>query len=137
KPGGYAVGETDTWQFAQFGDGVFAVSRNVQPQTVADITVANSHFADLAGAPNNATSVARVNDFLMMGKDFTVHWSAFNNPTDWTPDVGTQAGNQPLDQERGEIISIVGLDYAAIFQERGVRRAAYVGPPVIWDFGQD
>lgn len=137
KPGGYSVGETDTWQFAQFGDGIFAVSRNVQPQTIADITVANSNFADLAGAPVNATAVARVGDFLMMGKEFTVHWSAFNDPTDWTPDAGTQAGNQVLDQERGEIIAIVGLDYAAIFQERGVRRAIYVGPPVIWDFGQD
>jgi hypothetical protein len=95
-------------------------------------------FANLAGSPpSGATSVARVNDFLWMGKGFTVHWSAFNDITVWTPSAATQAGNQELDQERGEIMSLIGLDYAAIFQERGIRRAIYVGPPVIWDFGQD
>lgn len=136
KAGGYAVGGSDTWQLAQFGNNVVAVSRNVAPQSYTMGTSVD--FADLAGSPpSGATSVARVSDFLWLGKDFTVNWSGFNNITTWTPDPGTQAGNQQLDQERGEIIALVGLDYAAIFQERGVRRAIYVGPPVIWDFGQD
>ena len=73
----------------------------------------------------------------MMGKDFTLHWSAFNNIQDWTPDDATQAGNQLLDQEQGEIQTIIGLDYAVIFQERAIRRAIYVGPPIKWDFGQE
>ena len=136
KAAGYSLLSTDTWQFAQFGDNVVAVARSESPQRYVMGT--STDFADLAGSPpSGATSVARVNDFLWMGKDFTVHWSAFNDIADWTPDVATQAGNQELDQERGQIISIIGLDYAAIFQERGVRRANYVGPPVIWDFGQD
>jgi hypothetical protein len=136
--GGYTVGAEDTWQFAQFGNNVVAVTAEEVPQHF-DMSVGPVvDFANLGGSPpSGATSVARVNDFLMMGKGFTVHWSAFNDVEDWTPSVATQAGNQELDQERGEIISIVGLDYAAIFQERGVRRAIYVGPPVIWDFGQD
>ena len=136
--GGYSVGGSDTWQFAQFGDTVIAVSRNVAPQVFNMTVQPVVAFDDLGGSPpSGATSVARVGDFLWLGKDFTVHWSAFNNAADWTPDPGTQAGNQELDQERGEIMSIIGLDYAAIFQERGIRRAIYVGPPVIWDFGQD
>jgi hypothetical protein len=137
KGGGYALGSSDTWQMAQFGNNVVAVSRNVAPQrfVMQPVPVA---FADLAGSPpSGATSVARVGDFLMMGKAFTVYWSGFNDITTWTPSVATQAGTQALDQERGEIISIIGLDYAAILQERGIRRAIYVGPPVIWDFGQD
>src|SRR5690606_37916337 len=36
--GGYSVGASDTWQFAQFGDNVIAVSRNVAPQ-VFNMTV--------------------------------------------------------------------------------------------------
>jgi hypothetical protein len=136
--GGYTVGSSDTWQMAQFGDNVVAVTRNENPQVFDMSANPIVAFADLTGSPpTGATSVARVNDFLMMGKEFTVHWPAFNDITDWTPDPATQAGNQELDQERGEIISIVGLDYAAIFQERGIRRAIYVGPPVIFDFGQD
>jgi hypothetical protein len=134
--GGYSLGSSDTWQFAQFGDNVVAVARAEDPQHYVIGTSVD--FANLAGTPpSGATCVARVNDFLMLGKEFTVHWSAFNDIEDYTPDPATQAGNQELDQERGEIISIVGLDYAAIFQERGIRRAIYVGPPVIWDFGQD
>lgn len=135
--GGYSLGSSDTWQMAQFGNNVVAVTRNENPQ-VFEMLAVPIDFADLTGSPpTGATSVARVSDFLWLGKGFTVHWSAFNDISDWVPDPGTQAGNQELDQERGEIISLIGLDYAAIFQERGVRRAIYVGPPVIWDFGQD
>lgn len=138
QAGGYTVGSSDTWQFAQFGNNVVAVTRNEAPQHFDMGASPIVAFADLSGSPpTGATSVARVNDFLMMGEGFTVHWSAFNDIEDWTPDATTQAGNQELDQERGEIISIVGLDYAAIFQERGIRRAIYVGGSIIWDFGQD
>ena len=137
KGGGYAVGGSDTWQGAQFGDNVVFVSRNEDPQHI-EMGVPLATFDDLAGSPpSGATSVARVGDFMMMGVGSTVHWSAFNNCKDWVPDPGTQAGNQPLDQEQGQIQTIVGLDYAAIFQDRAIRRAIYVGPPVIWDFGQD
>jgi hypothetical protein len=136
KPAGYSLGTTNTWQGAQFGNNVVFVSGTENPQHYE--LGASVVFADLAGSPPaNATSIARVNDFLMMGKGFTVHWSAFNDVADWVPDTATQAGNQELDQEQGEIMSILGLDFAAIFQERAVRRAIYVGPPVIWDFGQD
>jgi len=135
KVGGYSVSTGDWWQFEQFGSYVVAVARSTAPQ-VYQIGV-SSVFANLGGSPPQATSVARINDFLMMGKDFTVHWSAFNNITDWTPSATTQAGNQLLDQAQGKIQCIVPGEYAAIFQERAIRRAIYVGPPVIWDFGQD
>lgn len=135
KSGGYTLATEDWWQMEQFGDYVVAVARATAPQ-VYQIGV-STDFADLAGSPPQATSVARINDFLMMGKDFTVHWSAFNNITDWTPSATTQAGNQLLDQAQGKIQCIVPGEYAAIFQERAIRRAVYVGPPVIWDFGQD
>jgi len=136
KAGGYTVGSSDTWQFAQFGDNVAAVTASSAPQHYVMGTSVD--FANMAGGPpNNATSVARVGDFLWMGKAYTVYWSAFNNCLDWAPSTVTQAGSQQLDQERGEIMTLIGLDYAAIFQERGVRRAIYVGSPVVWDFGQD
>src|SRR5262245_33443940 len=134
--GGYTVSSEDTWQFAQFGDNVVAVTAAENPQHY--IMGTSTDFADLAGSPPaGATSVARVSDFLWMGKLYTVYWSAFNDCTDWVADPVTQAGSQELDQERGEIMCLVGLDYAAIFQERAIRRAIYVGPPVVFDFGQD
>lgn len=135
--GGYALGASDTWQNAQFGNHVVFVSRNADPQ-VFEMGVPGETFDDLGGSPpSGATSVARVGDFVMMGVGHTLHWSAFNNVSDWVPDAGTQAGNQELDQEQGDIQTIIGLDYAAIFQDRAIRRAIYVGPPIVWDFGQD
>lgn len=136
KSGGYTVATDAWWMFEQFGDYVVAVATGAAPQVFQMGT--SSAFSDLGGSPpSSADSVARVNDFLMLGKDFTVHWSAFNDITDWTPSATTQAGNQLLDQAQGHIQTIVGGDYAVILQERAIRRALYVGPPVIWDFGQD
>jgi len=136
KAGGYTVGSSDTWQFMQFGDNVIAVTTSSAPQHYVMGTSVD--YANLAGGPpSGATSCARVGDFAWLGKAYTVYWSAFNNVTDWAPSTVTQCGSQQLDQERGEIISLIGLDYAAIFQERGIRRAIYVGSPVVWDFGQD
>lgn len=136
KGGGYSVGSSDTWQFAQFGNNVVAVTTSSAPQLY--IMGTSALFANLGGSPpTGATSVARVSDFMWMGKDYTVYWSAFNNVADWVASSVTQAGSQQLDQERGQIMCLIGLDYAAIFQERGIRRAIYVGSPVIWDFGQD
>lgn len=134
--GGYSISVDAWWQFEQFGNYVVAVAPGQAPQ-VYQMGV-SSAFANLGGSPpSGASCAARINDFLMMGKDFTVHWSAFNNITSWSPSVTTQAGNQALDQAQGKIQAIVGGEYAAIFQERAIRRAIYVGPPVIWDFGQD
>jgi len=136
KAGGYGVGSSDTWQFMQFGDNVIAATKNHPPQHYVMGTSVD--FADLAGTPpTGATSCARVGDFAWLGKAYTVYWSAFNNCTDWVASAVTQAGSQQLDQERGEIMCLIGLDYAAIFQERAIRRAIYVGTPVVWDFGQD
>jgi hypothetical protein len=136
KAGGYTVGTDEWWGFEQFGDYVVAVAAGEAPQ-VYQMGV-STDFANLAGSPpSGATSVARINDFLMLGKDFTVYWSAFNDITSWAASATTQAGNQELDQSQGKIQTIVGGQYAAIFQERAIRRAIYAGPPVIWDFGQD
>jgi hypothetical protein len=135
KVGGYTVAADKWWQFEQFGDYVVAVAAANAPQVFQMGT--SSAFANLAGSPPQATCVARVNDFLFMGNDFTAYWSGFNNITTWTPSATTQAGTQLLDQSQGKIQTIIGGEYAAIFQERAIRRAVYVGPPVIWDFGQD
>ncbi len=135
KAGGYALAVDAGWQFDQFGDYVVAVAPGHAPQ-VYQIGV-SSLFADLGGSPPQATCLATVGDQLLLGLGRTVYFSAFNDITDWTPSAATQAGSQVFAQESGLVQAIVGLDYAAIFQERAIRRGVYVGPPLIWDFGQD
>jgi hypothetical protein len=135
KVGGYTLTGENWWQFAQYGNYVVAVAPGTPPQ-VYEMGV-SALFADLAGSPPLATSVASVSEFLLMGLGATLSWSAFSNITDWTPSTTTQAGTQDFRQEYGYIQAIVGGEYGVIFQERAISRAIYVGPPLIWDFGQD
>lgn len=135
KSGGYSVSTDRAWVFAQLGDYVVAVAENNAPQ-VYQLGV-SSLFANLGGSPPQFTTIARVGQFLMGGLGAYVKWSAFNNPASWTISAATQCGEQSLDQAGGAVRAIVGGEYATIFQERQIRRAVYIGPPVIWDFGQD
>jgi len=135
KSGGYGALADETWQFEQFGD--FIVAATVGEDTQVYELGASTDFDDLSGAPAQFSSVWRHGDFLFGAEGITVYWSAFNNITDWTPDVGTQAGAQGLDQAGGAVMGGTIGEYGAIFQENHIRRVTYVGPPVIFDFEQD
>lgn len=128
------------WQFAQFGNRVIAVSKNTTPQYY-DLGV-SSLFADLPGTPPKARAIAQVRDFIFMGSliesdgtqyEYRVRWSGFNDSEDWTTDPGgTQADFQDLDAQYGEVMAIVGGEYATVFQQRAITRFTYVGPPAVW-----
>ena len=85
--------------------------------------------------------MAQVRDFVMLGSltegsteyQYRVRWSGFNDSTDWTTDPGgTQADFQDLEAQYGEVMAIVGGEYATIFQQRAITRLTYVGPPAIF-----
>jgi hypothetical protein len=81
-----------------------------------------------------ATSAARVNNFIMTGFLDEIKWSGFNLPEDWTISEVTQAGEAEVNRpELGEITGIQGGVVNYIFQEFGVSRLTYVGPPKVWD----
>lgn len=135
----YAASRELPWQFAQFGNYVVGVTKNTAPQ-VYQLGV-STLFADLAGSPPKARTVAQVRDFLMLGSivsgsneyQYRVQWSAFNDIEDWTVDPGgTQADYQDLEAQYGEVMAIVGGEYATIFQQRAITRMTYVGPPAIF-----
>ena len=89
--------------------------------------------------PPTATKCARVGDFVMLGdisggEPNKIQWSSFNNPGgDWTPSRLTQAGFAFLPKEYGKVQQIVGGRSAIVFQERGISRLNYVGPPQVWN----
>ena len=87
-------------------------------------------------------NLARVGPFLMTGglvsstsfiNPRAFSWSGFNAPEDWTVSELTLAGFAFIETPHlGRITAIVGARTPMIFQERGITRINYVGPPKIW-----
>jgi hypothetical protein len=131
-----AIGDGEMWDFCQFNDFIIATSTGNAPQYLSDIDSDNTWSA-LGGSPPNAKRCAKVGDFLMLGNITSVpnriQWSAFNSPTaSWSASRLTQAGSADLPLEYGPVQRIVGGRYALVFQEYGISRLSYVGPPLVW-----
>lgn len=130
--GGYTLGASEFWDFAQFGTRIVAVALAENPQSYVIGT--STLFANLAGSPPKASTMAVVRDFLVLGGITTqrnlVQWSDINDPEQWATG---QAGSQEL-PEGGAVIRIIGGDVGYVFQEAAISRMTYVGPPFIFDF---
>lgn len=131
---GYNVSE---WEFCYFGDFVIAVAAGEAPQVI-DLSAGSPAFAPLAGSPPNASRVAVVGDFVMLGgldaNERLIQWSGYNNHTIWDANGSTayQADSQ-LIFTGGAVQKIVGGPVGYVFQEREIRVLEYVGPPVIFN----
>lgn len=130
------LGQNEAWDFTQYNNFIIATGNNNSPQYLSNVNTDTS-WSDLPGSPPQAKRCARVGDFLVLGNEPTaasrITWSSFNNPTaSWAPDRISQSGNATLPIHLGAIQRIIGGRYATIFQERGVIRLTYVGPPTVW-----
>jgi hypothetical protein len=136
--GGVAYSAVDAplnWQFAQFNNFVFAVQSNTVPQ-VFDLTISTS-FADLAGTPPNASYIAIIGRFVVLGgllaSAYRVQWSDLDNTTEWTPGVG-QSDFQDL-PDGGIVRGIAGGDqFGIIFQDQSIRSMIFApGSAVVFE----
>ena len=127
------------WQFTKFGNRVIGANIS-DPLQFWDLSV-SAAFADLAGSPPQAATIATVRDFVMLGNisglgaNF-VQWSGFNNSELWTPSIATQSDFQELFGRGGKVQRIVPGEYGIIFLEHSIFRADYAGPPVIFQFDE-
>lgn len=131
-----SLGAGEAWDFARFNDFVVATGSGNSPQALTNID-SDTSWSNLGGSPPTAKRCARVGDFLMLGNLATdpagIAWSSFNSPaTSWSADRGTQAGSATPHPEFGAVQKIIGGRFALLFQERGISRLSYVGPPVVW-----
>jgi hypothetical protein len=149
RPGGYATALDQRWAGVLFGDRV--VMTNFADPMQSFRLGTDAAFADLAAAAPRARHLAIVRDWLVAGNTFDgtdgaqpqrVWWSAIDDPTSW-PAPGSaaaaaaQSDFQDLVGGAGWVQGIVGnLGTAdgAVFQERGIVRMNYVGPPAIFAF---
>lgn len=132
KSGGYAADPDWVWSFAQFGNNIIASARGVATQVFQLGT--SSLFANLANAPE-ADCVFRIRQHVFACQGRTVNVSGFNDSTAWTPDPATQAFQNTVGQDAGLIVTGIGGEQGALFQERGIVRLAYQGgtAPFIFD----
>lgn len=146
KASGYALGPTDRWDFAKFGNRVYAVTLNeaMQQHVIGSPTV----FQDVPQFAPRARHIETVGNFLMTGNIYdpldgpqpdAVSWSAIQNGLLW-PDLTTddaaqvQAGKQALEGNGGAVQDVVSAaEVGCVFQERAIHRFDYHGSPAIFE----
>jgi hypothetical protein len=129
--GDYATADTNRTRFAQFGNLCLATNFADDIQSV-DMTTAN-HFDALGGSPPRAKFLTTFRDFVVAGATDTslaeIRWSAINNAAGWTK--GVDQSDAQLLPDGGFVQGFAVSDTLTVFQQRKIRRMAYVGPPLI------
>lgn len=125
--GGYTTADNDLWDFAQYGNFVFATNGTNNPQYFELGT--STLFADVPDSPPIARFCEGVRDFVLLGRLSTgqnyVQWSEINDPESWG--IGINQGDvQPI-PTGGRVMGIVGGEYAIVFMETAIHRFTYTG----------
>ena len=131
-PGGYTATDSTRWRSAQFGDRAIFVNGQEPPQYIE--MSSGSAFADLPGSPGVAQHIAQYSEFLFLGNTGSsgaeLKWCSIGDSDVWTANVNQ--ANAQVFPDGGEIRGLIGGNESLIiFQEKTIRRALYVGPPLI------
>lgn len=128
-----ALTATTQWQFAQFGNLVFATQANA-PLQVFDLS-SSTAFADCGGSPPQAAYISVVGRFLvlsgLLSQPYRIQWSGLNATTTWTSGVNSSDFQDFPDG--GIVRGVAGGEFGVIFQDQAIRRMSYVpGSPLIF-----
>ena len=134
--------DRDRWASVQFEDRLILANLN-NPMQVWNLNgQPDSKFADLSPSAPRASKLAVVRDFVFAGDTwdiddgfvpFRVRWSGLRRPTEWDYSATTQADFNDF-PDAGNVMGIVGGNYATILCEKGIYIGTFVGPPVIFQF---
>lgn len=113
------------WQFAQFGNLVFATQANVVLQ-VFDMNSPTT-FTDNSGGPPQAAYISVVGQFLVLSGllsfPYRMQWSALGDTTGWTAGLN-QSDFQDF-ADGGLVLPVAGGEYGVIFQQSTIRQMTY------------
>ena len=128
-----ALSANANWQFAQFGDIVFATQQNVVLQAYA--MSSSTAFANQAGSPPQAAYIAIVGQFVvlsgLLSAEYRIQWSGLDDPTNWSAGLN-QSDFQDF-PDGGLVRGVGGGEYGVIFQDTAIRAMVYApGSPVIF-----
>lgn len=120
------VSSSANWQFAQFGNLVFATQAN-EPLQVYNLS-SSSQFADNSGSPPQAAYIAVVGRFLvlsgLLSTPYRIQWSALNDTTGWTS--GTNSSDYQDFADGGIVRGVAGGEFGIVFQDQAIRRMSYI-----------
>lgn len=135
--GAYATDSSGGWSFTQFNDFVIAVNGVDAPQKFELGT--DTNFSALAGSPSISRFVATIRDFVWMGRVTSaqnrVKWSGIADPESWAISQITLADEQDI-ADGGYIMGLTGGEAGLVLQRNAIKRATFVGPPVIFQFDE-
>lgn len=128
-----ALSATAQWQFAQFGNLVFATQANAVLQ-VFDLS-SSAAFANCAGSPPQAAYISVVGRFLvlsgLLSNPYRIQWSGLNATTTWTSGVNSSDFQDFADG--GIVRGVAGGESGIVFQDQSIRRMSYLpGSPLIF-----
>jgi hypothetical protein len=128
-----SLSSASQWQFAQFGNLVFATQANA-PLQVFDLS-SSTAFADCAGSPPQAAYISVVGRFLvlsgLLSQPYRIQWSGLNATTTWTSGVNSSDFQDFPDG--GIVRGVAGGEFGIIFQDQAIRRMSYIpGSPLIF-----
>lgn len=132
------------WHFEKYNEWIIATNYADAPQVLQGLTAAN--YIDLGGSPPKAKYVVFSNGHLMffyLNEGGTVDprkviWSAYENVENYTKSVTTRSDSKVLRASKGKITGAVKLGGAvAIFHERSITTAWYMGAPVAFDWNEN
>lgn len=128
-----ALSANAQWQFAQFGNLVFATQANAVLQ-VFDLS-SSTAFANCAGSPPQAAYISVVGRFLvlsgLLSNPYRIQWSGLNATTTWTSGVNSSDFQDFPDG--GIVRGVAGGEAGIVFQDQSIRRMSYVpGSPLIF-----
>lgn len=143
-PLAYSTVSTERWDFAQYGDNIYATNYSDPIQIYS--LASGATFSALGGGPPKARYLGVVKNFLVAANTWDavdgaapqrVRWSGLDQPASWTVDATTQADFQDLlgdgGNNQGFVAGLTQSD-AVILQERAVWRMTYQGLPSIFTF---
>jgi hypothetical protein len=128
-----ALSSDANWQFAQFGDLIFATQQNVVLQQFA--MSSSAAFANTAGSPPQAAYVNVVGQFLvlsgLLSARYRIQWSGLGDTTNWTAGLN-QSDFQDF-PDGGIVRGAAGGEFGVIFQDSAIRTMIYApGSPVVF-----
>lgn len=126
-------GTAAMWSAAGWGNQIIACALGQPTQSST-----GAGFSALSGSPPKARMVASNLDFVMFADvsdggsnvySDMVWWSGLRNPTTWTPDPKTQAGNIRILQSPGPIRALAAYGKTfVVFKDNAIVVGTYIGP---------
>lgn len=121
------------WQFAQFGNLVFATQKNASLQVYN--LASDTAFSNCAGTPPQASYISVVGRFLVLSGlldfPFRIQWSGLNATTTWTS--GVSSSDYQDFPDGGIVRGVAGGESGVVFQDQAIRRMSYIpGSPLIF-----